>query len=672
MMFVPAQIMRPERRVLLRAALGDEASSAAAYRTWRAGFDLDAIDPLTFRVIPLLLRTAERLDVPDRDIQRMRGVGKHIWLSNLLGMRLLCEAIEVLQRSSIDVLLMKGGALFARDERLSDLRYAGDYDLQIRRCDVPQAIAALRVAGFRENIVQAHRFTRSDFDLIHAVHLNKQTSINSIDLHWRPLPQLRDDAFVDELLAFAEHTRLLGRDVAIPGIADHLFLCVSRSEPWETEEIFLRAVEATLLLHHCDGNLDWDRFEGLVERYRSNVTAATVLHLIRSDVGAPVPAGLANRLWRRAGPFGWAEWSLRRTPPFERSRLAKFMASAFDLARSRPHSNLSVLLLRRQFRSELMRLAKLQFSRITDDRLLGIWDDESAHDRGGRSGEITFIRGFSFPEAGGRWSDGELSIFEVPVADGGDITRLHVFARPFLPHPDATNEFDVTAGVNVEHYRLTRADGPLVDIDLAARVTGGPTRRLVVVFRHLNPGCPLALGLSDDARRLGLFIYSIELPEDIETSWAHYAAREVHFDSPAPSFTRGFSIAETGGRWTDGHFAVLEVPVDSSAAAVPIGLTVSPFIPNGGSEFAFALAAGFGVERYHLNYRQGEAEQIVVNARLVGADSKRAVLVFVLPDARAPAALGVNEDRRLLGLFIQQIMPCCAAAEQPVRSACAP
>jgi hypothetical protein len=355
MMFVPAKIMRPERRVLLRAALGDQVSSAAAYRTWRASFDLGAIDPLTFRTIPLLLRTAERLDVPDRDIRRMRGVGKHIWLWNLLGIRLLIEAIEVLQRSSVDVLLMKGGALFARDGRLSDLRYAGDFDLLIRRRDIPQAIAALRSAGFRENVVQAHCFTQSDFDLIHAVHLNKQASINSIDLHWRPLPQLRDDAFVDELLLFADHARLLEMDLAIPSIADHLFLCVSRPEPWEGDEIFLRAVEATLLLHHCGGNLDWDRFEGLVERYRSNAAAAAVLHLIRSEVGAPVPAALANRLWRRAGPVGWADWSLRQTPPFARSRPAKFMASALDLARSRSHTGLCALVLRRQLRHNYRR-----------------------------------------------------------------------------------------------------------------------------------------------------------------------------------------------------------------------------------------------------------------------------------------------------------------------------
>jgi hypothetical protein len=671
-MALPPRILDPHQRNLLRAALGDGASATAAYRAWRAGFDLDIIDGLTFRIMPLLLRTAERLDVPELELARMRGVGKHIWLSNVLGMRLLVEAIEVLQRAPVDAILMKGGALFARDTQLSHLRYSGDYDLQIRKRDAPRAISALRAAGFQEDGIQAHRFTQADFELIHAVHLVKQISQNSIDLHWRPLPRLRDEAFVDELLAFRERGNLFGREVAIPGAADHLFLCVSRPELWEANEIFLRAVEATQLLRHCGGKLDWDRFEDLAERYRSKAMAAAMLRLIRDEVGAPVPERVMKRLWRRAGMAERVEWSLRRTPPFDRNRRDKFVLSAFDIARSRPNGGLPALFLQRRLRSELIRSAKEQFGKITDESLTELWKQEAARDSG-LLGEITFAKGFSFPEAEGRWTDGELSVLLIPVeAASGALLQIKLFVRPFLPHPNASFSFDVTGGVSVDHHRLTRDEGVLVEVSLTARVIEEPTRRLALVFRHRNPGCPLEMGLSEDPRRLGLFIRDIELPEVIQTFWPRYAARETHFNSPEPLFTRGFAAAEAGGRWTDGHLAVLEVPVESSAGPAQIRLTVRPFIPRPDAEFAFSIDAGFGFERYSLNHEQSDTTEIAVNARVVGDHAKKSVLVFDLPDCRSPCAFELSGDQRLLGLFIEKVEPRDAAEEQAIQPASAP
>ena len=238
--------------MLLRAALGEGQSAIDAYRRWRASEKLDDTDDTVYRILPLLLATGERAGLQDPDRPRLRGAVKHIWLSNMLRMQDLVEAKAALDAAGIDSLLIKGGALFARSEQFAALRAAGDYDLQVRRSDAPGAIRALTQASFRGLGMRLDLFSNPDFDRdIHAVAMTKSHAGRAIDLHWRPLPTLFDEALVEDLFAHAEVAQLFVQKVRIPALADHLFLAVARPEPWDNKETFLRAIEIAHLLRSC-------------------------------------------------------------------------------------------------------------------------------------------------------------------------------------------------------------------------------------------------------------------------------------------------------------------------------------------------------------------------------------------------------------------------------------
>ena len=102
--------------MLLRAAVGEGNSAVDAYRMWRASETLDETDDTVYRILPLLLAAGERAGLPDLDGPRLRGAIKHIWLSNMLRIQDLMEAKSALDAAGIDSLLIKGGALFARNE----------------------------------------------------------------------------------------------------------------------------------------------------------------------------------------------------------------------------------------------------------------------------------------------------------------------------------------------------------------------------------------------------------------------------------------------------------------------------------------------------------------------------------------------------------------------------
>ena len=290
--------MDKEHRLLLRAALGDGAEAAEAYRLWRKNVQLDDIEGPAYRLMPLLLRTAEQYGLDDPDIRRMRGIGKHIWLSNLFRARALSTAIQALSKIGVDVLLIKGAALFARDESLAAVRMTEDYDLLIRRADAGRAFKALVEVGFKSLFgLHVEDLEDADFDrLLHACPFALEpTATGALDIHWKPLPQLDDPHYIEEMFGDAEPARLGIQDVKVVSLADHLFLTLARADPWEKNEVFFRTIEAAQIIRIGQDTLDWQRLELLVSRFGYDANAANILQLIVDELKINVPDGLIEK-----------------------------------------------------------------------------------------------------------------------------------------------------------------------------------------------------------------------------------------------------------------------------------------------------------------------------------------------------------------------------------------
>jgi hypothetical protein len=500
--------------MLLRAAVGKDSTAADAYRSWRASEKFDETDDAVYRIMPLLLATAERAGLEDQDSGRMRGVVKHIWLSNMLRLRDLADAKAALDAAGIDALLIKGGALFARNNQFAAMRAAGDYDLQVRRSAASRAIQALKQASFHCPDMRLELFSEPDFDRnIHAVAMTKTEANAALDLHWRPLPTLYHEGFVEELFAHAETAELFGQKVLIPGLADHLFIAAVRPEPWDTKEIFLRAMEMAHLLRSCGGQLDWVRFEAVVARYGMGWIAAPLLGLVRDETGAPMPAGLVERIWRNAMPGKALELSFRRLPPEQRGPWQKFFLSFLETLRSQlqhPFSWWRLLihpsLIFRAFaasESELPVFKSTAIKRIWARRAI---NNIPVGDRG-----ISFVQGFSFPEQGGRWTDAEFAVIEVAAAAPENATiKTELSIVPFLPPGAGAFKFEIYTGAGEpQRYELTSRDQMPFRLEVEAVVAGTTARKIVIVLRMPNLISPNEIGHSTDPRLLGLFIESV-------------------------------------------------------------------------------------------------------------------------------------------------------------------
>jgi hypothetical protein len=501
--------------MFLRAALGRGDVAADAFRQWRASEKFEETDDLAYRLMPLLAATAEAAGVQDDDFRRMRGVVKHIWLSNMVRIRDLIEAKQALERAGIATLVFKGGALFARDPQFAAMRAAGDYDLLVHRKDAGAAVEALLGEGFHSLGMHIELFSPSDFDRdIHAAAMSKSDSSKAIDLHWRAAVSVDDDRLTEDLFASAEPAKLFGHDVLIPGLAEHLLLAAIRPHPWEQSECLLRVVEIAQLLAKCGGDLDWGRFESLAEQYGRGWIAAPLLALAHAEADAPIPGGLIDRIWRAAAPAPALQLAINRVPRGERTRWQDLLLAACDSLRlhgGRPFAWSRILARPAKLAAVLADCAE-HWPRGWRGTLQGLWHRSVRRHSLPPSEQICFVEGFSIPEPEGRWTDKEYAVIEAstsPVEAGS--VRVTLDVVPFLPPGTDRLRVQLYAGGGPPTETIiTRQHAMPFRLEVEAPVPGSPGR-IVIALHMPNRVRPRDIGLSVDHRLLGLFVRAVRI-----------------------------------------------------------------------------------------------------------------------------------------------------------------
>jgi hypothetical protein len=507
MLFGTGWFLDSHHRLLLRAAFSNGDSAVLAWQQWRNSVRLDDIDYASYRVIPILVQTAMTHGIVDPEMPRMKGIMRHTWLRNMLRVRSLAEALGALTEVGIEALVLKGAALFARYPHLAMIRGAGDYDIMVRREDAARAAGALVQIGFQPQVMRVDRFQTADFDKIHGTHFVKDEREGSLDLHWCPLPKWTDHRYIDEMFAHGEAGMLAGRAVRVPSLADHLFLTVARPEPWQSDEVLLRAVETTLILRGCSGSLDWNRFVFLANRFSVGAKARLMLRLVREATDTAVPDHALRALGYAQALSAVGEVALSRLPQTAVLRMQTVILTQTKNARLRRWIN------RARNRKPVIE--------ANDKSLERIWRARSQRCVDIDRHEPIFLEGFSFPEEAGRWTDGGLAVLVVPIdATSEGHVAVRLTALPFCAPGANTSVFDVCVGPNSTTRRSMHfKDGvPAAFAADRAMVLEAPTR-IVIVLRPLDAAAPAMFNLSDDVRLLGLMIQRVEIiqPSSVTT-----------------------------------------------------------------------------------------------------------------------------------------------------------
>ena len=508
----------PERQ-LLRACLGEGDAARAAFHAWRPHGQPGTLDGRYLRLMPLLHTNLARLGVEDPMLPWLRGLSKHNWLIGLLRKQRVEEVLAAFAAAELPVVLIKGAALLARWPAQTDTRPMGDFDLLAPVGRMRDALEILRRIGWQAPA--PHLLGAGDLARGHAIGVRARQDI-WIDLHWKPAAAVGDPAYAEAVLARAAPGRFGAREVAVAGLADHLFVLLAHAFYNVADRRIDWVAEAAALLDRAAPDLDWGLFQTLVGRYRlqswTRLALAEVAALSRQRPPAeawPAPhwhfAQRRELAARAADPPAPADAVVRAAADRRRGGRGAALADPALL------TSLAGLPPLRRFSSGrlLLRLASLRGLDLASLGRLEVGGFNVDRDDAGTS----FLAGWSVPEPAGRWTDGEhvwLLLRAPAQAPGAVSVTLRINGvpaalAPAIPRLDA----DIWLGGATHDVSFEDGNTPPGPVTLSGRILRWRRRNVLpLVIRITSELDPTKRGIAtSDKRRLGLFLEAVSLGE---------------------------------------------------------------------------------------------------------------------------------------------------------------
>lgn len=533
----PDALFDDETRLLLKAALAPGDAAIAAFRAWRARFDLDAIGYGARRLLPLAHANLRAAGCEDPLMGRIRGIRRFDWAHNQMLLLGAAHALSALKAAGIDTIVLKGAAMIAGWYRDAGLRPLGDVDILVPTAQARAAVETMALAGWRPEGTTARALCE-----VHLRHLNAwgfgRAGGQAVDLHWHMLSQANQTDADAAFWSRAAPAQIAGQDTRVLCAEDQLFHACAHGMQARSADRFSWPADAAWILRMSGSGFDWDRVVALARQTRLTLQLAVCLRFLRDELELEVSDSAIEELHcAPSSPIERAELRLRPLPPDRVGRVGTALLALQDFRRRtgdlvhRPAAAallpwaaetwgldgtartlgyalaaacgrpawLRRLWLRRPRQRLLARLdpatlneAPLAFTNLTDD---------------------TLAHGWSEPEPNGRWTDGPEAVaaFRLPAA--GRAIALHAVVEPFVAarHPKLTVDI-WTNDVPAARWRFAYGGANSTEQDIVVPEGAiGADGVLVLTFVIRRPGRPAAIGHSTDRRRLGLFVRSLAL-----------------------------------------------------------------------------------------------------------------------------------------------------------------
>ena len=233
---------------------------------------------------------------------------------------------------------------------------------------------------------------------------------------------------------------------------------------------------------------------------------------------------------------------------------------------------------------------------------------------------------------------------------GGQAAGFWIFGKLAAQH-----------GMTINSFYAGRTSPKQIDFFCNAQVStllrDGLQRDTAYVFS--TPNFPLSLHLQDHFCRIqnGLILCAVGTEKQgfdravVETLPIAPLGETIGFQSivdPNGKFLGvGWSAPESWGRWSEGQEATLgfRVPGEKS---LKVRLELTPFAPPNHPQRVALFADGQSVGEWRFDAHKEET--LLIDLPSETARKGYVILKFSLPDAVSPAALGLSEDTRRLGV----------------------
>jgi hypothetical protein len=262
--------------------------------------------------------------------------------------------------------------------------------------------------------------------------------------------------------------------------------------------------------------------------------------------------------------------------------------------------------------------------------------------------------GWAAAEKWGTWSDGDsalllLALSSTPKND----LELLIHGHAFLTHKHPSQEVDVLVN---GHYLDTLvydllSNGGVRVVKIPKALALEKNGQLLIKFNFRNPISPAELGLSADARRLGLGIVSLELRAAMPIA----LGSAINFDELNPPIWPGWAAAEKWGTWSDGDSALLLLALSSTPKNdLELLIHGHAFLTHKHpSQEVDVLVNGHYLDTLVYDLLSNGGVRVVKIPKALALEKNGQLLIkFNFRNPISPAELGLSADARRLGLGI--------------------
>jgi hypothetical protein len=526
--------------LLLQAALLECEPALKAFSVWRSSIDFEGLNYGSQRVLAMLHQNLRAHGVEDPLIGRLRGIARHVWFSNQSLMVAMRPLLAEFKQAGISFVFLKGMALVASLPSQLALRPMLDVDILVHPADAVAAIDLLKRIGWRPFYGTTGFVKHEVLEKLDGYGFEKESRL-SLDLHWRLLKLSRWPGVDDKLWSRVMPARIGDTPCSTPSFEDQFLHACVHGAPWETHGTLRWAADCVTILREKGEGFDWDYLVSQARERRVVAPVGSCVRYLREKLEAPVPvAALSGLRASKARRVEWHDYRLRGSDPAARSaREVSFLqfqnwrrasremtwgstSRAFlawlrdSWAVDSNYSAAAMIILKRSGRPAWLRrlihltsgtagaTLKRRSLPCISDGLLDL--SLSGNPKGG------LLYGWSDPERTGRWTDsGEAAIaLDLGDENPGKLKISLSLAGFGLRHEQRPHVEIWANGIRLPDWQFNEADHVPRLLVLEIPSAALARRHLVLSFVIRDPCSPKSLGVSADARQLGIFVERIK------------------------------------------------------------------------------------------------------------------------------------------------------------------
>lgn len=280
-----------EQTWLLKAALLSGKEALDAWHRWHSHINLDDIDPMSYRLLPLVYYNLKTYD-DDPIMARLKGVFRHTWYKNQILLHQVEQLVSAFQAAEIPVMFLKGAALALQYYPDVGTRFMLDVDIMVPHQDYIRAIDLMFDQRWKLiNCSEETLYWYHQHQFEHAFTFHKERS--QLDLHYRLLPFVPQTK--ETYWATASSQEWHGRKVYFLNATDQLFHVCCHGPRWGYAYLTWIADALTILINDTT-KIHWDYLVEHSRQTRMIMYMRNALWYLSEEFHADIPDNVLHSL----------------------------------------------------------------------------------------------------------------------------------------------------------------------------------------------------------------------------------------------------------------------------------------------------------------------------------------------------------------------------------------